>query len=39
MKSLVLTLAISLAFAFGGVAQSLHYDFEDGTLQEPPLRL
>ena len=33
MKSLVLTLAISLAFAFGGVAQSLHYDFEDGTLQ------
>ena len=33
MKRLVLTLAISLAFAFGGVAQSLHYDFEDGTLQ------
>ena len=25
MKRLVLTLAISLAFAFGGVAQSLHY--------------
>ena len=33
MKRLALTLAISLAFAFGGVAQSLHYDFEDGTLQ------
>ncbi len=33
MKRLVLTLAISLAFAFGGVAQSLHYDFDDGTLQ------
>ena len=33
MKRLVLTLAISLAFALGGVAQSLNYDFEDGTLQ------
>ena len=33
MKRLVLTLAILASFALGGVAQSLHYDFEDGTLQ------
>ena len=33
MKRLVLTLAIVAGFALGGVAQSLHYDFEDGTLQ------
>ena len=33
MKRLVLTLAISLAFALGGVAQQLSFDFEDGTLQ------
>ena len=33
MKRLVLTLAISLAFTLGGVAQSLSFDFEDGTLQ------
>ena len=33
MKRLVLTLAFLAAFTFGGVAQSLHYDFEDGTLQ------
>ena len=33
MKKLVLTLAILAGFALGGVAQSLHYDFEDGTLQ------
>ena len=33
MKRLVLTLAILVGFALGGVAQSLHYDFEDGTLQ------
>ena len=33
MKRLALTLAISLAFAFGGVAQQLSFDFEDGTLQ------
>ena len=33
MKRLVLTLAILACFALGGVAQSLHYDFEDGTLQ------
>ena len=33
MKRLVLTLAILAGFALGGVAQSLHYDFEDGTLQ------
>ncbi len=33
MKRLVLTLAILAGFVLGGVAQSLHYDFEDGTLQ------
>ena len=33
MKRLVLTLAFLAAFTFGGIAQSLHYDFEDGTLQ------
>ena len=33
MKKLVLTLAILATFTLGGVAQSLHYDFEDGTLQ------
>ena len=33
MKRLVLTLAILASFVLGGVAQSLHYDFEDGTLQ------
>ena len=33
MKRLVLTVAILAGFALGGVAQSLHYDFEDGTLQ------
>ena len=33
MKRLVLTLVILAAFALGGVAQSLNYDFEDGTLQ------
>ena len=33
MKRLVLTLAIFATFTLGGVAQSLHYDFEDGTLQ------
>ena len=33
MKRLVLTLVILATFTFGGVAQSLHYDFEDGTLQ------
>jgi len=33
MRRLVLTLAIVAGFALGGVAQSLHYDFEDGTLQ------
>ena len=33
MKRLVLTLAISLAFTLGGVAQSVSFDFEDGTLQ------
>ena len=30
MKRLVLTLAILFGFAFGGVAQSLNFDFEDG---------
>ena len=30
MKRLVLTLAILLAFALGGVAQNLNFDFEDG---------
>ena len=33
MKRLVLTLAILAGFALGGVAQSLNFDFEDGTLQ------
>ena len=33
MKRLVLTLAFLAGFALGGVAQSLNYDFEDGTLQ------
>ena len=33
MKRLVLTLAILATFAFGGVAQSLNFDFDDGTLQ------
>ena len=33
MKRLVLTLAISLAFTLGGIAQSVSFDFEDGTLQ------
>ncbi len=33
MKRLVLTIAILAGFALGGMAQSLHYDFEDGTLQ------
>ncbi len=33
MKRLALTLAIFATFTLGGVAQSLHYDFEDGTLQ------
>ena len=33
MKKLALTLAILFAFAFGGVAQQLSFDFEDGTLQ------
>ena len=33
MKRLVLTLAIFATFTLGGIAQSLHYDFEDGTLQ------
>ena len=33
MKRLALTLAFLAAFTFGGIAQSLHYDFEDGTLQ------
>ena len=33
MKRLVLTVAILAGFVLGGVAQSLHYDFEDGTLQ------
>ena len=33
MKRLVLTLSILLAFTLGGVAQSLSFDFEDGTLQ------
>ena len=33
MKRLALTLAILAGFVLGGVAQSLHYDFEDGTLQ------
>ena len=33
MKKFVLTLAIMVVFALGGMAQSLHYDFEDGTLQ------
>ena len=33
MRRLVLTLAILAGFALGGVAQSLNYDFEDGTLQ------
>ena len=33
MKRLVLTLAILATFTFSGVAQSLNYDFEDGTLQ------
>ena len=33
MKKLALTLSILLAFALGGVAQSVSFDFEDGTLQ------
>ena len=33
MKRLALTLAILLGFALGGVAQSVSFDFEDGTLQ------
>ena len=33
MKRLVLTLAILAGFVLGGVAQSLNFDFEDGTLQ------
>ena len=33
MKRVVLTLAFLAGFALGGVAQSLNYDFEDGTLQ------
>ena len=33
MKRLVLTLVILAGFTLGGIAQSLHYDFEDGTLQ------
>ena len=33
MRRLVLTLAILAGFALGGVAQSLNFDFEDGTLQ------
>ena len=33
MKRLVLTLSILLAFTLGGVAQSVSFDFEDGTLQ------
>ena len=33
MKRLVLTLAVLLGFALGGVAQSLDFNFEDGTLQ------
>ena len=33
MKRLALTLTILAGFALGGMAQSLHYDFEDGTLQ------
>ena len=33
MKKLALTLAILAGFALGGVAQSLNFDFEDGTLQ------
>ena len=33
MKRLVLTVAILAGFVLGGMAQSLHYDFEDGTLQ------
>ena len=33
MKRLVLTIAVLAGFALGGVAQSLNFDFEDGTLQ------
>ena len=33
MKRLVLTLSILLGFTLGGVAQSVSFDFEDGTLQ------
>ena len=33
MKRLVLTLAILASFALGGVAQSLNFNFDDGTLQ------
>ncbi|MBO7616110.1 MAG: choice-of-anchor J domain-containing protein [Bacteroidales bacterium] len=33
MKRLVLTLVILASFALGGVAQSLNYNFDDGTLQ------
>ena len=33
MKRLVLTLSILLSFTLGGVAQSVSFDFEDGTLQ------
>ena len=33
MKRIVLTLAILAGFALGCVAQSLNFDFEDGTLQ------
>ena len=33
MRRLVLTIAILAGFVLGGIAQSLHYDFEDGTLQ------
>jgi len=33
MKRLLLALTILFAFALGGVAQQLSFDFEDGTLQ------
>jgi len=33
MKRLALTIMILAGFALSGAAQSLHYDFEDGTLQ------
>ena len=33
MKRVVLTIAILFTFALGGVAQSLDFNFDDGTLQ------